>query len=86
MDELTSVGCAFVFGVVVLLACAGGDAADELDEPDELGSEQLEQAPPPVDCRPVRFEDCGNAWNDRACFTVPAACAVSRGPAPSPEP
>lgn len=60
--------------VLVLVACAGGDA-DELQGDDELEQHELEQV---VDCRPVRLENCANAWNDRACFRVPPECAISR--------
>lgn len=69
--------------VLVVLAC--GDDAGELGP--ELGGAELEQAAPPVDCRPVRRPNCANAWNDRACFSVPAECANARArPGPSPDP
>jgi len=56
-------------GLLLLAACGG--AGDELDGFD---SEQLEQEQ--LDCRPVRFANCANAWNDRACFYVPPECAT----------
>ena len=86
MDELTAVGAVFVFALGVLLigSCAGGDEQGELDEPSAPNELEQPQAAPPLDCRPVRFPNCSHPWNDRACFTVPSECSVSRGPAPSP--
>lgn len=59
---------------MLLLAACGGDGA-ELDSSE---AEQLEQAQ--LDCRPVRFANCANAWNDRACFYVPPECATLPAP------
>lgn len=63
--------------LVLLVACAGGEGVEEIPEFDPLPSgvdlEQLElEQVEPVDCRPVRFDDCAHPWNDRACFYVPA--------------
>lgn len=67
-----------VVGLVLLVACAGADELgsdlEELGELGELEAEQIEAKP--IDCRPVRFANCANAWNDRACFYVPPECAI----------
>lgn len=55
---------------LLLLALACGDDAAELGE---LSEPQAA----PVDCRPRRFPDCRDDFNDRACFRVPPECAWS---------
>lgn len=54
-------------GLVLMLACGESDDV-ELETTEQ---EQTEAR----DCRPVRVENCFDAWNDRACFYVPPECA-----------
>jgi hypothetical protein len=62
------------WAILLLLACGGADNGDLFRDVDAGQAEQAQTR----DCRPVRFEDCYNAFNDRACFTLPPGCARER--------